>query len=636
MRENKLQAAVQAIESRGAPRPEGLELLKKPAAPGSPGYTAPAAPSASSPLATRWADALREAGRPGAERLLANEGLDVNAPLAPGRHPRTEYGSLVHRLITRRAAKAGLSVGAVLAAAGKTASVASPKDQGGSSVVNMSIAGTAMQVPTSYDPLLVLLVNRVTGGFSQAEYDLAEMKGFDDYIAHHIDYTNIDDDAADMFLMGDPTTYLSQVENDSAEQLLISDPNQPAWIVSLQASNLYRGVLSKRSFHERMTEFWTDHFNIDLKLPFQAWVKPVDHREVIRDNAFGSFPTMLTASVHSAAMLLYLDQWSSDWQAPNENYARELLELHTVGEGNGYDEVDVENVAQILCGWSINTNGLFGPLLTYRYLSGQHDPMPQAYTILNNHPQKIAIPAGGEIQGDKLIEGLAAHPLTADYIATKMLRFLLQYEPTPAQIADISNVYQMESGDITKMIKAILTPANLNALLATSPTTLKVKRPKQLACTFSQAIGADLIWPPVGPGFYNPLQALSERLESLGNAPFFWGPPNGYPDAEGAWIGNLLGRWDMLDSITRNELPGLHVDYVKLLNILAPLPDISLTGFRLNEKLAGGAMTPSEQFWVQEYVDIGVILFNLGFVTAEELTREVFAVAASAPSYQYY
>ena len=651
MHENESQATLIALGSRGSKRGSGMAPTPQRNASTttfSPSGPPPAGNTLSRSAEARLAKSLMEAGRDGADRLRARKDIDLSAPITSDFYPKSAYGTLVSRVISRRCDAAGLSVGAVMAAAGKTAFAT-----GGGGLASGGATGTAATslattplggpTPATFDPVMVMLVNRLTGAFDNDEYQLAVSLGFNGYLSHHLNHTSIPDPAPAAFLAGDQTVtptgnpntgYFANVAEDNAEVLATTPSGLDGlWAVLLQATTIYRSILTKRMLHDRMTEFWTDHFNIDIKKPLDGTLKPVDDREVIRKFALDKFPAMLTANAHSGAMLIYLDQWLSSYQAPNENYARELLELHTLGEGNGYDEADVVNVAQVLCGWTIQTSGAPGAVGTYGYNASLHHPSPSAYTLLNNHPQKINIVAGGEIQGDQLIAGLGAHPLTATYISTKLLRFLLRYDPTPAQITAVTNSYLTTGGDIKRMIQTILTPANLTALLGTNPSTLKAKRPFQLACTFLRSLKGAPYWTPGMPT--NPLQGLTDRLDSLGNAPFYWGPPNGYPDADGAWIGNLLGRWELLDSLAHNEIDGINVDYATLVNLLVPFT-VPQTAFRLNEVLAGGAMTSDEQYWIQQFVDIGVILLNLGLVTLDGLMRDIYAVAGSAPSYQYY
>jgi len=592
----------------------------------------------------RWEDALRRRGLEGVRRLKEDPQLDLDAPFQ--QRPTTKFGGLVSRLIERRATMAGLSVGALAAAAGGGTQAASAGVGGWSASTAGAAAGVGGsvyggQVPSTYDRTLVMLVNRLTGSFDEAEYSIAASLGFNGYLDYHLNHGAIADPDVQAFMNGDPTVtptgdpttgFLANCADDSAFDLALTPGSTGLlWSDLLQAQTLYRTVLTKRRFHDRMTEFWTDHFNIDVRLEGEGFLKPVDDREVIRQHALGDFPSMLTASAHSPAMLVYLNQFTSTYPAPNENYARELLELHTVGEGNGYTEVDVEEVAQILAGWSLSGLGL------YQYNPALHNPNSPAFSILKNDPAPIAIPAGGEIQGDALIAGLAGHRLTASFIAYKLCRFLYSDNPPPELVADVRNAYMDTTGgqvlgDIQRMIRVILTPSNLEALLLASPSTKKFKRPMQLAATFLRQLGGGPVWPAV---LANPLGALRDKLHSMGNAPFWWGPPNGYPDAEGAWVNDMLGRWELVDAITRNEIEHIVIDPNDLTTILGGYP-VAGIGFRMNEALAGGQLTSEEQFWIQEYADIGAILLALGEVTMNELVGEIFAVTASAPNYQYY
>src|SRR5262249_46230300 len=124
-------------------------------------------------------------------------------------------------------------------------------------------------------------------------------------------------------------------------------------MVELQSATVYRSVYSQRQLYERMVEFWTNHFNIFQAKDGVKAIKTVDDREVIRQHALGKFPDLLVASAHSGAMMVYLDNYLNVVGAPQENYARELLELHTLGVHGGYTESDVKEVARCLTGWTI-------------------------------------------------------------------------------------------------------------------------------------------------------------------------------------------------------------------------------------------------------------------------------------------
>lgn len=647
MQRNQLRSAVAELRSRDAEMSGSSTMAAASPIRGRAPVVAEVEPNIDD---SRLARALLDRGRAGAARARA-EGFDPKVPLSADGAPKTGFGRMVSRLMDRHAARAGYSAAALLAAnQGVQASTA-----GGASATTLvgtttgiSVSPGGSQPAISFDPVLVMLVNRITGGFSDAEYQLASSLGFTGYIDYHLDPASIPDPEVDQFLDDDPSenifmggqkSALERVAFDSAVELVLAQDTSGSyylptfWVPLLQATNLYRGCLTKHRLLDRMAEFWTDHFNIDLRLPAQGVTKPVDDREVIRANALGTFKAMLLASAKSPAMLNYLDQSSSSHPNPNENYARELLELHTLGEGNGYDETDVVNVARILTGWTIGTD------IKFDFDDSMHEGGLPAMLILPNELPPISIPAGDTmnpaadvVQGEELLRQLAEHPITANYIAAKVTRFLLADDPDPSVVNAAAAAYGLD-GDIPAMIKAILTPANLTNLLNTTPSTLRFKRPRQLACWIYNVLFSGPFFDP--NNVINPLTALNDRLESMGNAPYYWGPPNGYPDAEGAWIGDLLGRWDLIDSILRNEFEGMNVPYGFLLGLLGTFT-VPRMGERMNEILAGGAMTTDEVYWIQQYVDLTGILFNLGAITLQTSVREIYAIALSTPTCQYY
>ena len=133
----------------------------------------------------------------------------------------------------------------------------------------------------------------------------------------------------------------------------------------------YRQIFSRRQLYEVMVEFWSDHFNIHLLNGLGPTLKPADDIQVIRAHALGNFGDLLRASAHSPSMLFYLDNYLNQASAPNENYARELMELHTLGVDGGYTEADVKEVARCFTGWTIRFPGdSSGPYGTLRVCSG--------------------------------------------------------------------------------------------------------------------------------------------------------------------------------------------------------------------------------------------------------------------------
>lgn len=151
---------------------------------------------------------------------------------------------------------------------------------------------------------------------------------------------------------------------------LVLNVRQEAVKEDLQRATLLRAIYSRRQLHEIMVEFWTDHFNIAQDKLDCAWLKVVDDREVIRAHALGNFYDLLWASMHSPAMLHYLDNQENYQHSPNENYARELLELHALGVDAGYTQTDVRETARCLTGWTVNDKWRRG---RFEFNGDQHD-----------------------------------------------------------------------------------------------------------------------------------------------------------------------------------------------------------------------------------------------------------------------
>ena len=169
----------------------------------------------------------------------------------------------------------------------------------------------------------------------------------------------------------------------------------------LQQATLLRAVYSPQQLYEVMVDFWTNHFNIDQNKGDCVWLKTVDDREVIRPHALGNFHDLLSASAHSPAMLIYLDNQENHAGNPNENYARELLELHTLGVDSGYTQQDVQELARCLTGWRVKEHFYRGK---FTFAESAHDNRPK--TVLG-----LTIPRGAKQRGaEQIIEMLATSP----------------------------------------------------------------------------------------------------------------------------------------------------------------------------------------------------------------------------------
>ncbi len=445
--------------------------------------------------------------------------------------------------------------------------------------------------------LLAKLVRRVTWGFTQEEYSLAQQLGYDGYLEYHLNAPAIDDSAMDARLVAYTTLTMQQY------QLYPLPAGQV--VNELSEAMILRATLSKRQLFERLVEFWTDHFNIDILDNQGRYLKTVDDRNVIRAHALGTFPTMLRASAQSPCMLAYLNNDTNIASSPNENYARELMELHTLSVTGPYTQQDVVAVARCLTGWSLfrvaaGTNaGLF------QFNSAQHDNGSK--TVLGQ-----LIPAGGGLQdGFTVLDILAVHPATASFIATKLTKRFLGEDVAASIIASVTATYLATGGDIKAMMRTILSPNNL--FTDSGP---RYKRPQHQAISAMRALGTPI----------TSTQSLRQNhFAASGHVPFAWGPPDGYPDYLAHWQGLILPRWNFGASLAINGIGGLTFDVA---TFFAGLSTATQMVDKINTVLFGGEMLANERAALISYLSV-----NAADTTRR---RDTVGLAIGCPSFQWY
>ena len=294
------------------------------------------------------------------------------------------------------------------------------------------------------DPLLTL-VNRITQGFNLAEYERAKALGYQAYLEEQLAPEAIADFDMDARLADYATLGMSPKELYTAYS---ADFTLPYY--EFKRAALQRSVHSKRQLFERMCEFWNDHFSIDQNKADFEWVfMPDNDRLVIRAHALGSFPAMLSASAHSGSMLFYLDNWLNVRNAPQENYARELLELHTLGVHGGYNESDVKEVAKCFTGWTLNPDPNSSDWLRGAFDVAQHT-LGQKFVlgnVIDNTPPRD--------DAKKVLDLLAMHPSTADFLSRKLIAWFLTPTPPQALVDQVVATYLSTNGDIKSMLRVI-------------------------------------------------------------------------------------------------------------------------------------------------------------------------------------
>jgi len=290
-------------------------------------------------------------------------------------------------------------------------------------------------------------------------------------------------------------------------------------------ARLQRAALADCGFAERLVAFWSNHFCISaLKGPLaRIWAGSFE-REAIRPHVLGRFADMLKAVEQHPAMLFFLDNQQSlgpDSRAGlnrrrglNENLAREIMELHTLGVGGGYIQEDVTSLARIITGWTfVGRQGILGAPGTFVFNANAHQPGPQL--LLGKTYE-----ATGVAQGEAALADIARHPSTAKFIATKFVRHFVADDPPPALVARVAETFTKTDGDLKALARALLDSDEAWA----APLT-KMRSPYE----YLVATGRLLARVPDDPGLYlNGLNVLGEPL---------WSPagPNGFPDTNAAW-----------------------------------------------------------------------------------------------------
>jgi uncharacterized protein (DUF1800 family) len=358
----------------------------------------------------------------------------------------------------------------------------------------------------------------------------------------------------------------------------------------LQMSRILRAVYSERQLQEVMVDFWTNHFNVFAAKGADRWLLTSYDRDTIRPHTLGKFYDLLLADAQSPAMLFYLDNFQSvspnaqlpqqrpgasrgplailmsnnpQQQRPqqqrrgiNENYARELMELHTLGVDGGYTQKDVQEVARCFTGWTIfqpRGGGAAAAALMGRdtrdnagkfiFRPGVHD---NGEKIVLGHK----IPAGGGIKdGLMVLDIVAHHPATAKFIATKLVRRFVSDDPPPALVDRVAQTFLKTDGDIREVLKVIFFSPEFNSAEA---YRAKVKRPFELAVSAVRTLGADTNG---GPQFHQWIARMGQPL-------YGFQTPNGYSDVAENWVntGALLERMNFGLALVSNRIPGTRVD----------------------------------------------------------------------------
>jgi len=360
-----------------------------------------------------------------------------------------------------------------------------------------------------------------------------------------------------------------------------------------------RAALSQRQLYEVMVDFWTNHFNVFLGKGADRFLLPEYIERAIRQHAMGRFADLLIATAQSPAMLFYLDNWQSvaPGSSPasplsasrrggqgvrtapprggtgrrtgiNENYARELLELHTLGVEGGYTQQDVINVARIFTGWSIERPQQGAAFQFHRWAHDDGDKVVMG----------VAYPAGhGMDEGIRLLAWLADQPATMHHVGRELCERFVNDEPPDGCVDDAVAAWQRSGGDIREVMRAIVRGQDF---WAAANVRAKVKTPLEFVVSALRAVEAD---PDTTP-------RLSQVVARLGEPLYMHVAPDGYPEKEESWVngGALLNRMNAGVALAAGKLPGASVD---LDSVVPATADADQLIAAVNARILGGTMT---------------------------------------------
>jgi uncharacterized protein (DUF1800 family) len=408
------------------------------------------------------------------------------------------------------------------------------------------------------------LLSRMSFGATPEEREKVTRMGGSAYLEEQLQPERIPDPIVEERLKELKTVRLSSKElfelyppPNQAKRQGTTTPSRmegPRYVIfELQQARLLRTVYSRRQLYEVMVDFWTNHFNVFAAKGADRWLVTSYDRDTIRPHTFGKFKDLLRATAQSPAMLFYLDNWlsvspeaamrpqgangnPSIRRGINENYARELMELHTLGVDGGYSQKDVEEVARCFTGWTI------------RRPRGEAEF--QFNSRLHDRGEKVVLGAriaagGGMEDGMQVIDLLARHPATARFIAAKLVRRFVADDPPSSLVTQVAEAFRRSDGNITSALRAIVSAPEF---YSTEAYRAKVKKPLELVASALRAVDAET---DGGPPVLRYLARMGEPL-------FLSQPPTGYPDVGSSWISpdTLLTRMNFALDLAANRIRG--------------------------------------------------------------------------------
>ncbi len=412
---------------------------------------------------------------------------------------------------------------------------------------------------------VVHFLNRTSFGPTREEVQKVNRLGIPAYLEEQLHPERISDSLVEEKLAGLKTMRLSSRElielyplprQQAGQQEMMGQQQMQGprtVILELQQARLLRSVYSQRQLYEIMVDFWSNHFNVFSAKGADRWLTTAYDRDTIRPHALGRFKDLLLATAQSPAMLFYLDNWLSASPnavvarlAPNnprrglnENYARELMELHTLGVEGGYTQKDVQEVARCFTGWTIRQPRSEG---TFHFAPRIHDT-GEKLVLGNRIP-----PGGGMEDGLRVIDLLSRHASTARFVSLKLARRFVADNPPPSLVNKAAEAFGNSAGDIPTVLRTLFDSPEFFSPAAYQG---KVKKPLEFVASALRTTGADV----------QLSHQLLRYLGRMGEPLFLAQPPTGYPDVGASWTSPdmLLTRMNFATDLIANRIPGSRV-----------------------------------------------------------------------------
>ena len=431
------------------------------------------------------------------------------------------------------------------------------------------------------------LVNRITFGATPALLEHVKAVGAYAFIAEQLTPETIDD---------------SELENLLSGLVVEKNDDLSLWL-------LLHTIYSQRQLQEVMTQFWDNHFNTDITTSGGVGTEQTENQR-FRQQALGQFRNLLQISATSPAMLRYLNNNTNRKEAPNENYARELMELHTLGVDGGYTEQDVAEVARVFTGWTLNGEQfLFRPQW--------HDTGEK---VVLGH---VISAGGGMAEGEQVLDILATHPATARFICTKLLRLLVSDQPTETAKNDCTNVFLATGGDISQVITAILLSLEFNNL---PQFHSKIKTPLEFVAGVVRNLAGTT--PNTDRNLYRATVAMG--------MPLFSSPaPTGWSELGEDWMTSdqLMQHIQFINqTVFQNNQDLVYVDLISLFLNQGYETAEAIVKFLLELTLAND-YSSTIQTIALEILNAGTP-FDIHAADATEKLRRLVSTVLSFPSYQ--